>query len=57
MLRRLLIPMVVAALVGAVATPAYAACRGPGLGQVRHVTARYHNVAVAEYCIVRCRSR
>jgi hypothetical protein len=48
MLRRLLIPMVVAVLMGAVATPAYAACRGPGLAQVKHVTARYHNVAVAE---------
>ena len=48
MLRRLLTPMLGAALVGALATPAYAAGYHPGLGQVRQATARYHSVAVAE---------
>ena len=48
MLRRLFTPMVTAALVGAVATPAYAADCPSRLTQVKHATARYHNVAVAE---------
>jgi hypothetical protein len=47
MLRRLRTPILVAALFGAITTPAYAA-ESPGLGQVRHATARYHNIAVAE---------
>jgi hypothetical protein len=48
MLRRLLTPMLAAALLGAVATPAYADECHHGLGQVKHATARYHSVAVAE---------
>jgi hypothetical protein len=48
MLRRLLIPMLSVALLGAAASPAYATDRHHGLGKVRHATARYHNVAVAE---------
>lgn len=36
------------ALAGAIATPAYAADCRPDLGQVKHATARQHNVAVAE---------
>jgi hypothetical protein len=48
MRRRLRTPMLVAALLGAIATPAYAADSRPGLGQVKHATARYHNVAAAE---------
>jgi hypothetical protein len=48
MLRRLLTPMLAAALLGTVATPAYADECHHGLGQVKHATARYHSVAVAE---------
>jgi hypothetical protein len=40
--------MVAAALLGAIATPAYAACPRPGLGEVRHATAKYHKVEVAQ---------
>jgi hypothetical protein len=40
--------MLVAALFGAIATPAYAGESRPGLGQVRHATATYHDIAVAE---------
>jgi hypothetical protein len=40
--------MLAAALVAAVATPAYAAERRPGLGQVKQATARYHNLPVAQ---------
>ena len=47
-MRRLLVPTVVAALIGAGANPAYAVDRHPGLGQVRNATAGYHNVDVAQ---------
>jgi hypothetical protein len=40
--------MLSVALLGAAASPAYATDRHHGLGKVRHATARYHNVAVAE---------
>jgi hypothetical protein len=40
--------MVVVVLVGASSTPAYAARRHPGPGQVKHATAGYHDVGVAE---------
>ena len=49
MLRRLLTPMLAAALFGAIAAPAHAAAhRRPSLHEVKHATASYHNVAVAE---------
>jgi hypothetical protein len=48
MLRRFFAPAIAAALFAAIATPAYAAERHPGLNQVKHATARYHNIAVAE---------
>jgi hypothetical protein len=49
MLRRLFIPLLAAALFGAIAAPAYAAAhRRPSLHEVKQATASYHNVAVAE---------
>ena len=48
MLRRLLAPVLAAALLCAIATPAAAAECHPGLARVKHATAGYHHVAVAE---------
>ena len=48
MLRRLLPPILAAVLVGTLTSPAYAADCHPGLGQVKHATARYHNLAFAK---------
>ena len=48
MLRRLVTLTLGAALIGTAATPAYAADRHPGLAQVKHATAGYHHVAVAQ---------
>lgn len=47
MLRRLLTPAAAALLV-AIATPAYAADCHAGPGRVKHATVKYHNVAVAQ---------
>jgi hypothetical protein len=40
--------LLAAALLGVAASPAYAIDCRPRLGQLKHATARYHNVAVAE---------
>ena len=48
MLRKLLVPLLAAALCGATATVANAAGGHGPLDRVRHATARYHHLAVAE---------
>ncbi|HEY7489238.1 MAG TPA: hypothetical protein VH912_32675 [Streptosporangiaceae bacterium] len=49
MRHKVLTPLLAVALVAAIAGPAYAKSRPGGLGQVKHVTAKYHSVGVAEH--------